>query len=255
MGIYLVIYFQLILAIFVFIALLFYTVPYGRHSLTTNTSKFILSSRTGWLIMEVPAMCTILVVSALTYRAFLLTTNLWWAPLVFLALWEVHYIYRGVIYPFFLSQKNHNMPFFIAMSGLGFNLLNGTINALWLMQIKEYSIAEFYSFHFIIGVVIFILGFAIHFYCDHIMRLYKKNNSSYIVPQQFPHTLVAAPNYLGEIIQWIGWAIATWSLAGVAFAVFTLANLMPRAIAHLKWYRKTFPEYPRKRKAIIPFVI
>ena len=52
----------------------------------------------------------------------------------------------------------------------------------------------------------------------------------------------------------IGWAIATWSLAGVAFAVFTAANLVPRSFDHHRWYRQQFPEYPSKRKALIPYI-
>jgi hypothetical protein len=57
---------------------------------------------------------------------------------------------------------------------------------------------------------------------------------------------------LGEILIWIGWAIATWSLAGLSFAAWTIANLLPRAKAHHEWYHKKFPEYPPERKALIP---
>ena len=54
-----------------------------------------------------------------------------------------------------------------------------------------------------------------------------------------------APNYLGEIVEWTGWALATWSLAGLAFAVYTAANLAPRAVANHDWYLSTFDDYPR----------
>jgi hypothetical protein len=43
---------------------------------------------------------------------------------------------------------------------------------------------------------------------------------------------VSCPNYLGEILEWIGWAIATWSLAGWVFAIWTMANLAPRAFTN-----------------------
>ena len=65
---------------------------------------------------------------------------------------------------------------------------------------------------------------------------------------------MACPNYLGEIIEWAGFAIATWSLPGLAFALMTAANLVPRAGANWLWYRRTFPEYPPERKALIPRV-
>ena len=64
--------------------------------------------------------------------------------------------------------------------------------------------------------------------------------------------VIRHPNYLGEIIEWIGWAIATWSLAGLAFAVWTAANLVPRARSHHQWYRESFADYPPDRKALVP---
>jgi protein-S-isoprenylcysteine O-methyltransferase Ste14 len=65
---------------------------------------------------------------------------------------------------------------------------------------------------------------------------------------------VSSPNYLGEITIWLGWALATWSLPGLAFAFWTVANLLPRARANHTWYRQTFPDYPAERKALIPKV-
>jgi 3-oxo-5-alpha-steroid 4-dehydrogenase 1 len=77
----------------------------------------------------------------------------------------------------------------------------------------------------------------------------------YKIPKGGLYEWVSCPNYLGEMIEWTGWALATWSVAGLAFAVYTIANLAPRAVAHHRWYRMQFPEYPPGRKAIIPFVL
>ena len=66
------------------------------------------------------------------------------------------------------------------------------------------------------------------------------------------HRYVRHPNYLGEIVMWTGWAVATWSTAGLAFALYTAANLLPRAVAHHRWYRRQFPDYPAHRRALIP---
>ncbi len=67
--------------------------------------------------------------------------------------------------------------------------------------------------------------------------------------------LVSCANYFGEVLEWVGWAVLTWSLPGLTFALWTVANLVPRARAHHAWYQRTFPEYPAKRKAIIPFLL
>ena len=67
-------------------------------------------------------------------------------------------------------------------------------------------------------------------------------------------TVWNCPNYLGEMMEWIGWALVAWSMAGFVFVVWTAANLVPRAYAHHQWYRRTFPDYPPERKAFIPFL-
>ncbi len=66
---------------------------------------------------------------------------------------------------------------------------------------------------------------------------------------------ISSPNYFGEIIEWAGWAILTWSSAGFVFFIWTIANLFPRAIAHHKWYQNKFEDYPMNRKAIFPFIL
>ncbi|MCG9479996.1 MAG: 3-oxo-5-alpha-steroid 4-dehydrogenase [Actinomycetia bacterium] len=74
------------------------------------------------------------------------------------------------------------------------------------------------------------------------------------MPKKGLFKYVSSPNYFGEILEWIGWAILTWSLAGLAFAMFTIANLLPRALANHRWYQKNFDDYPDRRKVIIPFL-
>jgi hypothetical protein len=46
-----------------------------------------------------------------------------------------------------------------------------------------------------------------------------------------------------------------WNLPALSFAVWTAANLIPRAISHHAWYRRTFADYPRDRRAVIPAVL
>mgnify|MGYP003301402655 FL=1 len=65
---------------------------------------------------------------------------------------------------------------------------------------------------------------------------------------------ISCPNYFGEIIEWLGFAIMVWSLPAFTFVLWTIFNLVPRAVAHHKWYKNKFSDYPRNRKAIIPFI-
>ena len=82
----------------------------------------------------------------------------------------------------------------------------------------------------------------------------KKGADQYYI--NFPTAVAEAMEFQkGEIIEWIGFAVMTWSVAALAFAIWTAANLAPRALSHHKWYRETFPDYPTERKALIPFVV
>ena len=100
-----------------------------------------------------------------------------------------------------------------------------------------------------------LVGFAICFHADRVLRhLRKPGETGYKIPHGGFYRWVSSPNYLGEIIEWTGFAVMTWNLPGLAFMVFTIANLFPRAFSHHRWYLDKFPDYPKNRKAIIPFI-
>ncbi len=101
--------------------------------------------------------------------------------------------------------------------------------------------------------MIFVAGFVINRGADAALRrLRQPGDGGYRVPRGGLYRWISCPNYLGEILVWCGWALATWSLPGLAFALFTAANLAPRARAHHRWYREHFPDYPAERKALVP---
>ena len=99
-------------------------------------------------------------------------------------------------------------------------------------------------------------GFIINLKSDHILRnLRKPGDTGYYIPYGGMFKYVSCPNYLGEIMEWFGWALLTWSLVGLIFAVWTAANLIPRAVSYHRWYMKKFDNYPDNRRALIPFIL
>ena len=80
------------------------------------------------------------------------------------------------------------------------------------------------------------------------------NGGHYTVPECCLFKLIVNPNYLGEAIQWFGWALATWSLSGLVWWMFGLATFIPRSRHNLKWYRKHFDNFPKYRRGLIPGV-
>ncbi|WP_420426673.1 3-oxo-5-alpha-steroid 4-dehydrogenase [Algiphilus sp.] len=109
---------------------------------------------------------------------------------------------------------------------------------------------------FVVGVLIFVTGYVINRKADAMLAaLRSSGHGGYRIPRGWLFERVSCPNYLGEFLIWIGWAVATWSLAGAVFALWTVANLLPRALSHHAWYRAQFPDYPTARKAVIPGVL
>lgn len=235
-------------AVIVFLLLLFVNAPYGRHSRKGWGPK--IGNRFGWVLMETPAVLGMMLLFAGGTR--LASPTVW----VFFLLWQFHYIYRAFIFPFLLSGKG-SMPLAISLSGFAFNCSNAFFNGYWLFFLSpDYPAAWLTSPFFLIGTALFAAGFGIHFRSDQILRNMRgKEGSGYKIPQKGLFRWVSCPNYLGEMLQWGGWTIATWSLPGLAFFVWTTANLLPRALSNHRWYKQNFPEYSPKRKALIPFLL
>ena len=104
------------------------------------------------------------------------------------------------------------------------------------------------------GVTLFALGFGLNVHSDRVLRsLRAPGETGYRIPFGGGFAYVSAPNYLGEILEWLGFALAAQTLAAWAFAAFTVANLAPRALSNHRWYRERFPDYPLRRRALIPF--
>jgi protein-S-isoprenylcysteine O-methyltransferase Ste14 len=148
------------------------------------------------------------------------------------------------------------MPVFIVASGFTFNILNAIVNAGWIGAVGHYSTSWLGDPRFIVGVAVFLFGQAINHRADRVLRgLRAPGEQGYRIPRGGLYEWVSCPNYLGEIVEWAGWALATWSVPGLAFAVYTVANLGPRALSHHRWYRRQFADYPRDRKALIPLLL
>lgn len=235
------------LALLTFLSLLFVTAPYGRHGRKGWGPQ--IPSRLGWVVMESPAV----LVFAWVYSLGANRTSA--IALTMLALWQFHYIQRTFIFPFRMRARHKKMPLLIALLAFAFNLLNAYINARWISHLGVYAGSWFGDPRFLAGVALFFTGWAINVRSDSVLfRLRGPGESGYKIPQGGLYELVACPNYLGELLEWLGWAMLTWSLAGLSFAVYTAANLAPRSLSHLRWYRSTFPDYPPRRKALLPYL-
>jgi protein-S-isoprenylcysteine O-methyltransferase Ste14 len=139
--------------------------------------------------------------------------------------------------------------------GFAFQCYNSYLNARFVSELGEYPDRWLGDPRFLAGVALFGLGLWLNRRSDaSLRRLRAPGETGYRIPRGGAFELVSCPNYLGEILEWCGWALATWSWAGLAFALYTIANLAPRAVTHHRWYRSTFPDYPPERRALVPYL-
>ena len=232
-----------------FISLFFITAPYGRHA--KKGWGPMIPNTPAWVMMEVPA--------SLLFLFYFLNPQRSMTPVLtaFFVIWQIHYFHRSFIFPFQLRAKEM-MPLSIIFFGFLFNTVNTYIQGMWLYTFSPetmYTVSWFSDPRFILGVIIFAAGFIINKHADAVLRgLWDPEHPGYKIPYGGLYKYISCPNYLGEMLTWIGWALATWSFAGLYFALWTIANLGPRALSNHRWYREHFPEYPVERKALVPFI-
>ena len=227
---------------------LFISAPYGRHA--RKGWGPMISNRLGWMLMEIvsPAVFSYLFLSGPTEK----TLPMW----LFFALWNLHYLNRTFIFPLRTRTTGKKMPISIVLSAAFFNVFNGGLNGYWLGYLSpSYEIEWMTSWPFIIGGCLFVIGAYTNLRADNMLiNLRKPGETGYKIPKGFLFDKISCPNHFGEVIEWTGFALMCWNLPALSFAIWTAANLIPRAMAHHKWYQEKFVDYPPERRAVIPYL-
>lgn len=250
-GYYIVVATMGVLAVIVFIALHRINAGYGMM----RSSKWgpSVNNRLGWFVMELPSLACMAVIWALSPRAGEV------APCVMGGLFALHYFQRVFIFPFLIRGKG-TMPWIIILLGMTFNAINAYMIGGWLFYLSPptlYVDSWLLSPLFILGTIVFFIGMLINLHSDHVIRsLRKPGDNNHYIPQKGLYRYVASANYFGETVEWTGYAILTWSVAGLVFALWTFANLAPRARKiHEKYCNEFGAEYKSlHRRFIIPFL-
>ena len=237
------------IAAVVFVALYFLKAGYGMFR--DSRWGISLNNKVAWVLMEAPV--------------FIVMALLWWgserrfetAPLIIFLLFELHYFQRSFVFPFLMKGKSR-MPVSIMLMGVIFNVLNGFMQGEWLFYLApadRYTTEWLTTPPFIIGTLIFFTGMVINWHSDNVIRhLRQPGDTRHYLPQKGLYRYVTSANYFGELVEWTGFAILTWSAAGAVFAWWTFANLVPSANAIYHRYQQEFGTQMGKRKRIFPFL-
>ncbi|KAJ4811679.1 3-oxo-5-alpha-steroid 4-dehydrogenase 3 [Rhynchospora pubera] len=119
-----------------------------------------------------------------------------------------------------------------------------------------------------VGAAIFFFGWVHQFRCHSILGSFRENKGAdeYIIPygdwftSHAPISLLKYPNslfrflamlviYVGILVASGGYDITVWLLL-----IFVATNLSFAAADTHRWYKQKFEDYPRTRRAIIPFI-
>lgn len=238
-------------AVIVFICLYFVDAGYGKF----YTAKWgpAIDNKVGWVLMEAPVFFAMIALWLCSDRRGDI------ARIVMLLIFEAHYFQRSFIFPSLIRGKG-KMPLSIIMMGIVFNTLNAVMQGGWIFYISPselYGPSWLADPRFIAGTLIFAAGMYINIQSDSIIRnLRKPGDSAHYLPEEGMFKYVSSANYFGELVEWTGFAILTWSWAGVIFVVWTFANLAPRAARIHKRYSEEFEGQfdADKIKRIIPFI-
>lgn len=245
------------LALLVCVGSQFGTAKYGGR-FGESQSGWRLSSKTGWVLMELPALLFFPLF-------FFMGSNAMQAfPLFCLALWTFHYLNRALITPLLMrtsaDAKNSFDPSVVVLGWITL-ALHAYLNAAYISELgHHYQPTWFQDPRFITGVILYACGFTLNVHCDAVLRNLRSKTPQpdeprYKIPYGASFKFVTCPQYLGEIISFCGIAIMTWNLGAVFVIAITAGNLIPRALVTHEWFNRNFADYPKERKAIFPFIL
>ena len=259
---------------------------YGRHYKQGEKSDLsdvgvLFSFKNGWIIQESGSVLGSIITLLIVYKNFpelfaLFTQKVYlFGAWIYLVPFYIHYIHRAWIYPFFTNSKQ---PISCSIMSLAlifcsWNGFQQTISVLGNFYndneavlldedniLKNFDVTKQNTHNFVqpclLGLPIFVLGMIINIHADYHLISLKNEGKGYQIPNSGLFKLITCPNYFGEFVEWFGYAVfCNFSLSSIAFVIFTMGNLVPRAMKNHLWYKEKFPDqYPDNRKIVFPFL-
>uniref|UniRef100_A0A0N5AFI9 S5A_REDUCTASE domain-containing protein n=1 Tax=Syphacia muris TaxID=451379 RepID=A0A0N5AFI9_9BILA len=188
--------------------------------------QFSVSAHIAWFLFGIavfPSALLALYGASLDYNS---------ANFVIITLILVHYAYRSFIYAYSI-KGGKRVPFHLFALGFCNNFFQGFLQSTWHFMFAFYPIDWINQLSSVIGLLLFATGMFIHVKSDGILqRLRRRHDKGYKLPRGFLFELITAPNYFGECVEWIGFAMFAWTLPALSHACFVIALLLPRALQY-----------------------
>ena len=206
-------------------------------------------------------------------------------------LFIAHYTNRALIYPL-RSPPRSKAHIIVPLAAMLFQIINGSLLGTYFSSPDAHDFLNSPTFGhafsrptFWMGIVIWFLGWTGNVLHDEVLmnirrsalkkklELEVKGESKgndkfhYEIPSGYLYSYISYPNYFCEWVEWIGFALAAAPFPSLSYAGFTSSPppwlfffsevfvMWSRAYRGHLWYQSRFPDYPKERRAVIPFVL
>ena len=204
-------------------------------------------------------------------------------------LFLIHYSNRAVLSPLRTPSRSKSHVI-VVLSAIVFNLVNGSLLGAYLSSPEglSYLAGAYERPRFWFGMLLWAAGFVGNIVHDEVLlnirrkkqaedakkaaeqiAKEKKKGEHYAIPYGLLYRYISYPNYFCEWIEWLGFALAASPLPSfqswgaflatitppVLFFAAEVFTMIPRAVRGHQWYHSKFPNYPKERRAVIPFVV
>ncbi|KAH7099031.1 3-oxo-5-alpha-steroid 4-dehydrogenase-domain-containing protein [Auriculariales sp. MPI-PUGE-AT-0066] len=236
--------------------------PFGRF--TPKSQKWTVDGIKAWMIMESVSPVALLT-SYLKHPLSKATPPIAHPATLLVGLYVAHYANRAIISP--LRTPNRSRAHLvIPLAASLFNTFNGALMGAYLSSSIRPNLWTSNPL-FWPGVALFVLGLAGNIVHDEVLLDLRRSTPHgpdgkphYAIPYGWLYRWISYPNYFCEWVEWLGFAIAacpkpTTVAAPWLFFIAEIAVMLPRALRGHEWYHDKFKDYPRERKAVIPFLL
>ncbi|KAG2347478.1 hypothetical protein BDR05DRAFT_905342 [Suillus weaverae] len=254
--------------------------PFGRFA-PSNDSIFVVDGIKSWIIMEL--FSPISFIAILYHGPWAASLYAMSTPQVILtSLFIIHYLHRAIISPLRTPSRSKS-HIAVPLSAVIFNIANGALMGTYLSSptASAFLAGAFSRPSFWAGIILWACGFAGNILHDEVLLDIRRKSKAkgkrnenklgkehYAIPHGYLYRYISYPNYFCEWSEWFGYALAAAPLPALMPLTETMRTVHPpwlflwaevllmiaRAYKGHQWYHKNFPEYPKERKAVVPFI-
>jgi very-long-chain enoyl-CoA reductase len=168
-----------------------------------------------------------------------------------------HYIKREFETLFIHRFSNATMPFMNIFKNCGhYWVIFGTLVGYFLFH-PQYTEPSYIPMNMkYVLIVAFIFFQLMNFLChNELKNLRKPGTTERGIPKGFGFGFASCANYFWETLVWLSYAMLTGCFTSYIFLFVSFIQMRAWAIKKHIRYKKEFENYPKSRKAIIPFLI